>query len=135
MSFKELSTWILLVLFGALAFAYSSPVIETRSFESAGGEDIFGFVIAFAVLFVIAHIIVAVIAPKLADEAEDERDRRIELYGERAGGLALGAVAIFGLIVALATDNRLFANIFFLGLVWSEIVKALWQIGLYRRQG
>ncbi len=135
MSFKEISTWILLILFAGLAFLYVSPVIETRSFESAGGGQIFGFIIAFVVLFTIAHIVLAVAAPKTANEAEDERDKRIELYGERAGGFALGAVTLFGLAVALIAENRLFANIFFLGLVWSEIVKALWQVALYRREG
>ncbi len=133
MSFKEISTWIMLALFAALGFAYVSPMIETRSFASAGGEQILGFVIAFVVLFTIAHIVIAIAAPKAANAAEDERDHRIELYGERAGAYALGAVVLFGLAVALITDNRLFANIFFLGLVWSEIVKAAWQLALYRR--
>ncbi|MEM8770036.1 MAG: hypothetical protein AAGD92_00170 [Pseudomonadota bacterium] len=134
MSFKEISTWIMVVLFSGLFFLYALPVIETRSFESAGGEQIFGFILAFVVLVTIAHVVVAIIAPKKANEAEDERDRRIELYGERAGSFALGAVCLFGLAVALITEHRLFANIFFLGLVWSEIVKGLWQVALYRRE-
>lgn len=133
MSFKEISTWILLVLFLGLGFSYVSPILESRDFSSAGGSSVLGFIIAFVVLFTIAHIILAIIAPKLADEAEDERDRRIELYGERAGSFALGGVVLMGLAFALIADDRFYANLFFLGLVGSEIVKAAWQVALYRR--
>lgn len=133
MTFKEISTWIFLALFGWLGVQYAWPMIEARSFEAGGHEDIIGFVIAFVALFTAAHIIVAVIMPKKADESADERDKRIELYGERAGSYALSAAALFGLAAAMIADDRLYANIFFLGLVFSEIAKAAWRLFLYRR--
>ena len=133
MTFKEISTWILLVLFVWLGFSYIAPILESGSFASGGGGHVFGFIIAFVVLFTIAHIALAIFSPKLANEAEDERDRRIELYGERAGAFALGAATVTGLAVSLMAGDRLYANIFFLGLVGSEIVKAAWQVFLYRR--
>lgn len=133
MSFKEISAWIIFAAFAALFANYAWPLLEARSLDAGTHEKILGFVFAFVILVVVAHVILAIVAPKKANEAEDERDRRIELYAERAGGYALGAAALFGLVIALIEDDRLMANILFLGLVWSEIVKSAWQIILYRR--
>ncbi len=133
MTLREISTWILLVLFVWLFADYAWPLVSAGNLDAGGSREMFGFVAAFIVLFIIAHIVLAVIAPKLADENADERDQRNTLFAERAGSYALGAAAVFGLVVALIEDNRLFANIFFLGLVWSEIVKSVWLVALYRR--
>lgn len=133
MSFKEISTWILLFLFAWLGFAYARPLLEAQSLDAGELSSIARFVVGFVVLFSIAHVVIAVVSPKLANEGEDERDRLLELYGERFGGLVLGACIVGGLFIALAAGDRVYANIFFLSLVISEIAKSLWQIVLYRR--
>ncbi len=133
MAFKQVSSWIVLVAMVWVVLDYAFPLFRERSLEIAGGDAMIGSVIAFIVLVVIGHIIVWSLSPKNADEIEDERDKQIELYGERAGGYALGAAAITGLVIALIDGDARMANIMFLGLAGSEIVKNVWQQALYLR--
>lgn len=133
MAFKQVSSWIVLIAMTWVVIDYAFPLLRERSLDGGTTEAMFGAVFAFVALIIIGHVIVAILAPKSADGEADERDKRIELYGERAGSYALGAVAVFGLILALIDGDMRMANLLFLGLAGSEIVKNAWQMALYAR--
>lgn len=132
MSFKEFTNWVVMALFIWVFVDYGLPLLEARSFEAGNAEAMFVSIVVFCVLYIVAMIVASAIAPRFADQAEDERDRRIALYGERASSFALGAAALMGLAIAYKAGDLTYANIFFLGLVFSEIVKNAWQVALYR---
>ena len=133
MTFKEISAWIVALAMGFVVLKYVEPLAAARTIEVEGGLGVIAAVIAFIFIVVLGHIVVGIFAPKKSDEAEDERDRRIELYAEYASGYVLGAVMLGGLAYALVHEDQVYVNIFFLGLVGSEIFKNLCQIVLYRR--
>ncbi|GJL90832.1 hypothetical protein [Hyphococcus sp.] len=133
MSFRELSSWIVLV---AMLWVFGSYAFELREAESFGAGTtaaMFGTIIGFVVIVVIAHILVAIFAARSGDEAADERDRRITLRAEEVAGFVLGAWALGALAVALTQGYYLVANILFLGLAASEIAKNAFEVFLYRR--
>ena len=133
MSFSEKSAWVMLAALLLVFGPYALELYRAGGLDTGYGEDIFGVMIAFVVLAGIGQIAVSVLSPKGGDAASDERDRRIELHAENAAGYTLGAWAIFALFVALYREQQFIANIIFLGLATSEIVKNLWQVVLYRR--
>lgn len=133
MSFKEKSAWIVLIAMLAIFGGYAWSLYEAGDFGAGTTGTMFGAIIGFVTIVVIAHIIVAIFSAKPGDDQEDERDRRIEREAERIGGFVLGAFALTGLAFALFKGNYLIANILFLGLAASEIVKNAWQVALYRR--
>ncbi|WP_428407339.1 hypothetical protein [Hyphococcus sp.] len=133
MSFKEKSAWIVLAALILIYGGYAWSLIEGGGFGAGTTAVMFGAIMSFVALIVIAHIAAAIFAPKSASEAEDERDRQIELRGDEAGGFILGVVVLFALGVALLRGQYLLANILFLGLAASEIVKNLYEVFLYRR--
>ncbi len=132
MSFKEINAWVVMLVFGWLFIDYGWPLLQARSLEGGTADRMITSVVFFVIVLVVAHIIVGVIRRKPAEE-EDERDRLIEVRAERFGGLVLGGVVVFALIFALRAEEFVYANILFLGLVFSEIAKRLWQVALYRR--
>lgn len=131
MSFREISAWFVLVAFSWMGFKFGWPLWEARSFDVGSGEQMLAFVIGFVVLLVILHIVAAIFRGKSVED-EDERDDNYDLRAERVGGFALGAVAIGTLFYALHHEAMTYANIIFIGLVFSEIVKRLYQVYLYR---
>lgn len=133
MSFREISAWLAVAVLGWLFIDYSWPLLQARSFEGGTAQAMVAAVIFFTIVLVVAHIAIAVVRGK--SNEEDERDRAIDLRAERAGAYALGAVAVFGLFFSLREGDMAYANILFLGLVWSEIFKRLWQVALYRLNG
>ncbi|NOX82052.1 MAG: hypothetical protein GXP06_03495 [Alphaproteobacteria bacterium] len=133
MTFKQVSSWIALIAMTWVAVGYFLPLFKARSLDGGATAAIFGAMIMFVVIVVIGHVVVAIFAPKSADGEADERDKRIALYGERAGSYALGAFVLAGLALALIDGDMRMANLLFLGLVGSEIIKNGWQLALYRR--
>ena len=129
MSFKEFSSWVVLLAVGWLFMDVALPLFEARSFD--GDQGMIGSVIAFIVILVIAHIVIGMI--RRPAQEEDERDHLIELRAERIGGFALGAVIVCGMLLALRTEDFRTANFLFLALIFSEIAKRVWQVILYRR--
>ena len=134
MNFKEISAWLGLFVFGWLFVDYALPLLRARSVEGGTPDAMIGAVVFFIIVLVIAHIIVGVIRRRSPEE-EDERDRAIERQADGASGFALGGVVVFALIHAIHNGDLVYANILFLGLVFSEIVKRVWQVALYRRGG
>lgn len=132
MSFKEKSSWIVLIGMAVILVGYGSLLASLGGLAAGGTALIVTAVIAFIVMAAAGHAIVAILA-KDFDDTEDERDKRIELQGEQAGGVALGMIVLLALAMALIGGNMMMANLLFLGLVLSEVVKTAWQVILYRR--
>jgi hypothetical protein len=133
MAFKEKSAWIVLAALLWIFGGYGWSLYQAGSFGAGTTAVMIASVIGFVVVIVVGHIVVAIFSARPGDEAGDERDQRIELKSETAAGLVLGSAAFAALVVALLRGEYLVANILFLGLAASEIVKCLWQIALYRR--
>ncbi|GGD01293.1 hypothetical protein [Aquisalinus flavus] len=137
MSFKEKSSWIVLVGMLALFGWYGWNYYVTGGFDAATGGVILVGTIAFIILVVIGHIVIAVLQAIATgkddiDDSSDERDRSIELRGERAGGLILGLAVLATLGFCLISQQYRIASMLFMAMVLSEIVKNAWQVVLYR---
>lgn len=132
MTFKEMSAWIVLAALVVIFGGYAWSLREAGSFGAGATVMMFASIFTFVGVLVVAHIVVAIISPKSANETEDERDRRIDLRAEEAAGFSLGCAVLFALAVALIEGSYLLANILFLGLAASEIVKKTYQVFLYR---
>jgi len=130
MSFQERSAWVVMIAMIAAAAGYYLWLAERGGLMGGSVLAIVLASITFIGIAIVGHIVSVVIGG--GDDEEDERDRMIELYGERAGGFALGAAALLGLAMALKEGELLIANLLFFGLVASEIVKNIWRVVLYR---
>ena len=133
MAFNEKSAWIMLAALVWIFGGYAWSLYQAGSFGAGTTGVMIASIIGFVVVIVIAHIAAAILSPKSADEDGDERDRNIELRAEEVGGFFLGSATLLSLGVALFQGSYLIANILFLGLAASEIVKNLYQVFLYRR--
>ncbi len=133
MTFKETSAWLVLAALILIFGGYAWSLYEAGSFGAGTTRMMFFSIVTFVVVLIVAHIAVAIVAPKSANEAADERDRRIDLKAEEAGSFILHCAVLYALGAALIEGNYLLANILFLGLALSGIVKALCQVFLYRR--
>ena len=133
MSYKEKSAWIVLAAIVLIYGGYARALYEAGSFGAGTTAMMFGAIIGFVVLIVAAHIAAAIFAPKSANEAEDERDRQIELKADEIGGVVLGLVVLIVIGQSLFSGQYMIANILFLGLAGSELIKTLFQVFLYRR--
>ncbi len=129
MNFKEISTWVVLIAYGLVTYSFLGNLSEAGGISTKG--NILSAVMMFVIITIVAHIIIAIAAPKLKDTS-DERDRDIERKGEVAASFTLGAFVLFILAHSALNENWLIANLAFIGLIASEIVKSTWQIFLYR---
>ncbi|NHK27853.1 hypothetical protein FF098_008065 [Parvularcula flava] len=137
MSFKEKSSWIVLLGMLALFGWYGWNFYVTGGFGAATRGVILGGMIAFIILVVIGHIVVAILQAIATgkddiDDSSDERDRAIELQAERAGGFILGFAVLAALAFCLIAEQYMIASMLFMAMVVSEIVKNAWQVVLYR---
>ncbi len=130
MSFQEKSAWT------ALAATLIVGAVYLGKLSASGGIIAPGWllpaVILFSTILIVGHIAIAVSNPKTADTA-DERDRDIERKGEVAGGFTLGSFVFLILALGVISGEWAFANLAFIGLLASELVKAMWRVALYRR--
>lgn len=135
MSFKEISAWIILVALLWVFGSYAGSLFQAGGFGVATSGIMIGAIIGFVFLVVAGHIVVAIAASRHidSDDEEDERDRRIEAKADRLAGIILTIAALNALGFALYDGAFRIANILFLGLAASEIIKNVWQIILYRR--
>lgn len=129
MSFSEKSAWVLILVTLLVGFYYIFGLAEAGGFAQQG--QVLPAIIIFIILSVITHIVIAILNPKASD-TRDERDRDIERKGEVAGSFTLGGFMLFILAFAAINEQWCIANVAFIGLLASELVKAFWQVALYR---
>jgi hypothetical protein len=156
MSFKEKSIFGTLLLVLWVAAAYFTKVVAMLTAGDvdfvALGKLAVGLIVFFIVVEIVLHAVIAAGSSKEVPEIEDERDRLIELKGERVGGLLLGIgvaftighIAVHGVFgdrtssypeIARFFDNSPFvtANLLLFWLTVSEVGKYVSQLLYYRR--
>jgi hypothetical protein len=130
------STLVALVGYVVVTAVYIVTLMSRADGQPVEDVDYQGLVIGLIVAFVaIAIVGNAIIATRHLDEndAVDERDRLIELRGERIGGWVLAAGAIGALVLAM-TDQATFwiAQAILAGLVVGEMTSSVSQLVLGR---
>ena len=137
MSFKEKSTVVLLAVFVIVYGAYFAIVLTEAASTPAGQIEyqglLVGMVIVLVILIAAGHIVIAVASPEEAD-LEDERDKLIELRGDRAGGIVVTIGALVGLALAMAEAEWFWiAQVLLAGIVVGEVLKFSLMLVTYRR--
>lgn len=137
MSFHARSTALalgayLLVTAGYL-FLLAQATVDTPIEDVDYQGLVIGLVVVFVIIAIVGNAIIAGMNIPEAD-AVDERDRIIELKGERIGGWVLAAGALGALALAM-TDQATFwiAQVILAGLVLGEITSSASQLLMYRR--
>jgi len=138
MSFQEKSQWVtlvgLLVAFGgyiksAWQVLLDPPVVRDIGPEQAG--LFLSATILLVVILVVGHIVIATFD---CNDETDERDRQIELKGERWGSFVLASGVFATLCAAVYTEgNAIMAHILLGSWVLAQIVECGSQIIMYRR--
>jgi hypothetical protein len=156
MSFKEKSIWGTLVAVTLVAVLYFWTVVQMLG---AGAVDLVtlgklavGLTIFFIIVEIVFHSVLAMWSPRESEAGEDERDRLIELKGERVGGALLGTGVAFtighialnaligsapgvppALTELVSSSHFVTANLLLFSLTVSEIGKYISQLVYYRR--
>lgn len=143
MSFREKSLWVMLTALVLAAFFYGHAVayVSHEQFETVPWRAM----TVHAPVVVLFHIAVAVLVAIIGlghlliflfdrrTEA-DERDRLIELKGERVGGFVLATGVFFSLWLAVAsTGNFAFTQLLLGFWVLAQITDYAVQLWLHRR--
>ena len=136
-SFKEKSTIVLLAVFVIVYGAYFAVVLTEASSTPVDEIEyqglLIGMVIVLVVLIAAGHIVIAIASPEEAD-LEDERDKLIELRGDRAGGIVVTIGALGGLALAMGEAEWFWiAQVLLAGIVGGEVVKFTLMLVTYRR--
>ncbi len=145
LTFKEKSTWGLLLSIVAVSFYYFPAALQVVS-SAPGGAGVMGLmgisivgVAAFVIFQIVYHIVIAASSP--ANTSEDERDSLIDLKAERIGSFALGIALIWiiGRIVVTTVSSAVAEPSVALVAVWilaaltfSEVVKLIAVVVYYR---
>lgn len=137
MSFKEKSSWVMLIVIALVYGWYFTSIVGDLSAGAAVTDIAYkgamiGTVVAVVVLAIGGHIFITVTAR--GDSVSDERDREINRQGEYIGGFVLGTGALVALALAmLEKDHFWIANTILLTLVLSEMTTGAVKILVYRR--
>jgi hypothetical protein len=138
MTFQEKSQWVtllgLLIAFGGY-FKSASLMLLPEPIATdimPGHAGLFmGATVMLVVILVVGHIAIVAFDPRAET---DERDRLIELKGERYGSFVLACGVFLSLVVAVMTrGNAIMAHVLLGSWVLSSIVENLSQIIMYRR--
>ena len=137
MSFHAKSTALALVAYLVVSAGYLVMVINRAADVPVEEVDyqglLIGLVVAFVVIAIVGNVVIAGSNTAEAD-AIDERDRLIELKGERIGGWVLAAGALVALGLAMTEQSTFWiAQAILAGLVLSEIASSASQLVMYRR--
>ncbi len=100
MSYRELSTWIVLAAVGLCAVSYG---LDVRAQSLAIGAlapphtpELIKTLVVLIILLIVGQILAVILFPREADSRLDERERSIAIKSANIGGHILG----FGVIVA-----------------------------------
>lgn len=130
MSFREKSTWVMLIgLLGAMAL-YGAGLLEI-ALPIAAGVGVLTAVIGFVVFAVAGHILIAATAGRDADRG-DERDAEVDRKTDRISEATLSAVILGILTYGLAREDTVLVNIAFFGLFGAASLKFAVMAVLYR---
>ncbi len=137
MSFREKSSWIILVMLVLLSALYLlhicpydlAPEPSYDRFHMLGAS-----IIAFVVIVVIAHIAVAIWSPRDAKTPKDERERLIELRSTAVSSYVYAFLSLASISTLHAGANQFgLAYLVTLAFGIAEIVNYATRVYLYRR--
>ena len=137
LTYSEKSAWVMFPALMLASVAYFGPMVS--GLLTGGGfpslpRQFLTFAAILIVLAIIGHLIAAVIDIESAQDDPDERDRQIQSFAQKWGGLTLGFVIIFSLLIYLVipVGDFLFSLILF-ALILSHLVESALTIIAYRR--
>lgn len=138
MTFQEKSLWAilagLLVVFSGYFYSAYMTILTTPAARDVMPHQAGLFIAAtvmLVVLLIAGHIVIA-----LSDRRTepDERDRLIELRGERYGSCVLATGVFMALCTALMTEgNAVMAHVLLGFWVMAHVVEIVSQLVMYRR--
>jgi hypothetical protein len=139
MTFQEKSNWVqlvgLLVAFGGYfrsAYLTIFPMPQAKDILPHQAGLFMAATALLVVILVVGHIVVVIFN---RDTETDERDRLIEMKGERLGSFVLACGVFFSLWTALITEgNAIMAHVLLGFWVLAQMVENLSQIIMYRRE-
>ena len=144
LTFKEKSLWLMLI--GLLVFSgfYSYTVSQVNQLIQPDANwlamkvlpQMVGLFIAATLLLVIisvvGHIVIALIDRR---SDEDERDKLIELKGERVGGYVLVNGVFFALCISvISSGNFLFTHVLLAFWLLAQMANFATQLIIYRKE-
>lgn len=137
MSFEEKSTWGYLVVAVGVATWYFATVLprlaSTPVAEVSWAPAIITAFVASIVGSIVYAIVFACSTPKQA-QAKDVRDRDISKHGEYVGGVVLGALAGFVLLLLVLDIHKFWAaNALYLSFIIQAVVSSIVKLVAYRR--
>ena len=128
-----LMTIALVVVYGSYFFVVGSWAITTPADQIVYQPLMIAAIVPLVILAVLGHIVVALINPKEAN-AYDERDRLIDLRGERIGAYVLAVGVFAGLVLAMVESAQFWiAQALLFAWVLAEISDNVSKLVLYRR--
>jgi hypothetical protein len=138
MSFQEKSLWVsltgLLVAFGAYFYLAYLTMMSTPMAKDVGPAQAVLFMGVTAILVIIlvaGHVVIALLDRR---PETDERDRSIELRGERYGSYVLATGVFFALCTAVMTEgNAVMAHVLLGSWVLAQGVEIVAQLVMHRR--
>ncbi|MDZ4731517.1 MAG: hypothetical protein SH820_16425 [Xanthomonadales bacterium] len=138
MTFQEKSQWVqlvgLLVAFGGYfqsAYLTLSHIPAAQDILPVHAGLFIGATAVLVIIQIVGHLAVVIFN---RDTETDERDRLIELTGERYGSFVLATGVFFSLCAALVTEgNAIMAHVLLGFWVLAQMVENLSQIIMYRR--
>jgi hypothetical protein len=144
LTFKEKSLWLMLIGLIVFSFFYSYTVSHTYQAAQADvswfemkvmPQMIALFVVAIVLellISVVGHIVMAVLDQRTD---EDERDKLIELKGERVGGYILATGVFISLCLAVISNgNFLFTHVLLAFWVLAQMSTYATQLFIYRKE-
>ena len=133
LSFHEKSLWLMFVgLVGCFGF-YFVTVLPTKAVDVMPYQVAFFVlaIVALVVMQIVGHIVIAIVDRRTET---DERDRLIELKGQRNAGYVLATGVFLALCVALLTKgNFAFAHVLLGFWVLAQLVEIGSQLFMLRR--
>ena len=136
MSFKEKSTWVMLIALLITAVPYLLNVVELSDgyqLPPPNLQDLLTFTMTLIVITVVGYIIISALSSKQANAKLDERERRIFDRAGKISGYVFGFGVVTSLLYYLAYSN---GNLLFYGvlasLIISQLCEYMIQIYLFR---
>ena len=128
-----LMTIALVVVYGIYFFVVGSWATTTPADQIVYQPLMIAAIVPLVILAVLGHVVIALINPKEA-AAFDERDRLIDLRGERIGAYVLAVGVFVGLVLAMVESAQFWiAQALLLAWVLAEISDNVSKLVLYRR--
>ncbi len=136
MAFLEKSNWVALIVAVPTLLIYAAlvvpQVLSKPIAEVSWVQPMTVAIVAFIVANILGNIVAAALNPTEAPK-KDQRDREIDLYGERVGNWLVIAGSVAALVLAMTrADHFWIANAIFFGGLAGAGLSSVAKIAAYR---